>query len=697
MRQAKRTRAMAMAVAFFLLTTTTVRADEPDPGTMRVDGQVELQPNGDGTAHVVLDFSPRDYNNVKSKFPNPFQFLRDFGSARADYEIADGAACRYDDAASAVVMDITEKGSMKNRGNGVWELRIQAGPEFVNQKSGPDGRTTFYFYEHGELVESIPYKGQLQYQLPPQAGSAEWDASARLIRFQLPYTGRPGPSRLAHDLKVKDRMMTAIYKVYGLGSDFAAMWVAKSTFRNTGDGVMKDFQVRYRLEGYSDWSMWETAEEIIPGQTFVSVYYPVLDKSIAQLHSNSPANVLTEWKYTDADGKAQEGRDGRRVVLLGGHEFIFSNLTSGDSYGTFADAHNNAPFVAAWVSRDDPVIKQFAALANKKAGGIGATSDDESAVKALMACYELMVESGITYQYPPSLVDRSLSFDAQSVQNVKFPRDVLRDRSGTCIDLAILFASMTNAIGMEPYLALVPGHCFPFVKMPSGNFVAVEATGVLGGTNARSFEDMFKEGNEKLRDALRDGRIFTVDLQKLWTRGISNPELEPLPNDILAQWGIVGKAEAQQQAPATEQNPGQGAAPQPPPVQPIPVPQAPSFEGTWGSMVTEAAAGQQVTYPVLLVIEYRGNGQYVAAYRAQGTIPTAWGWLEARVDETFVGAVTNGVLVLQGTGKTRTWLCNGSVEAMLLDSASFAINGGALVGTGGNNVEGFRNLSLSRQ
>ncbi len=694
MRQTKRTRAMAMAIAFFLVTTTVARAEEPNPGSMRVDAQVELQPNGDGVAHVVFDFSARDYNNVKSKFPNPFQFLRDFGSARADYEIADGAACRYDDATSAVIMDITEKGSMKNRGNGVWELQIQAGPEFVNQKSGPDGRTTFYFYEHGAIVESIPYKGQLLYQLPAHAGSAEWDAARRVIRFQLPYTGRPGPSRLAHDLKVKDRMMTAIYKVYGLGSDFAAMWVAKSTFRNTGDGVMRDFQVRYRLEGYSDWSMWETAEEIIPGQTFVSVYYPVLDKSIAQLHSNSPANVLTEWKYTDADGKAQEGRDGRRVVLLGGHEFIFSNLTAGDSYGTFADAHNNAPFIAAWVSRDDPVIKQFAALANKKAGGIGATADDDSAMKALQACYDLMVESGITYQYPPALVDRSLSFDSQSVQNVKFPRDVLRDRSGTCIDLAILFASMTNAIGMEAYLAMVPGHCFPFVKLPSGNFAAVEATGVRGGADAATFEEMIKKGNEELRDWLRDGRLFTIDLQKLWTRGISNPELEPLPNDILVQWGILARAEADQTTPAPQPQPipDQGAAPQPPPVQP-----ASSFEGTWGSMVTEMAAGQAVTYPVLLVIEYRGNGQYVAAYRAQGQIPTAWGWLEARVDETFVGTVTNGALVLQGTGKTRTWLYNGSVEAMLLDSASFAINGGALVGTGGNNVEGFRNLSLSRQ
>ncbi len=683
---ATRFKTWVMVVAFFLLTAPFLRAEEPSPGSMRVDAQIELLPNGDGSAHVILDFSARDYNNVKTKYPNPFQFLRDFHSDRANYEIAQGAACRYDDATSAVVMDIVEKGSMRNRGNGTWELQVEPGPEFVNQKDGPDGRTTLYFYEHGELVAGIPYRGQLQYHLPAHAGNPEWDASRRTIRFQLPYTGPSGQARLTQELAVKDRMMTALYKVYGLGSDFAAMWVAKSIFRNTGDGVIRDFQVRYRLEGYSEWSMWETTEEIVPGQTLVSVYYPVLDKSIAQLHSNSPANVLVEWKYQDAQGRAQEGHDGRRVVLLGGHEFIFSNLTEGDSYGTFADEHNNAPFVAAWVSRDDAVIKQFAALANKKAGGIGATQSDENAMKALKACYDLMVESGITYQFPPSLVDHSLSFDAQSVQNVKFPRDVLRDRSGTCIDLAILFASMTNAIGMQPYLALVPGHCFPFVKMPGGGFAAVEATGVRGGPqhDAQDFDWAFKAGCEELKKWTDDGRVYLIDLQALWTRGLSNPELEPLPSDILAQWGIAAAAEGQA-------SPAPTPAPEPQPT----VTMAPSFAGTWSGQVTELCSGQSITYPVMFVLECRGNGQYVGTYSAQATVPTVYGWLQVRIDEEFTGAVADGALVLQGQRKFRTWIGTGVVEALTLDRCAFAMSGGFLVGKGGNDLEGYINLSLS--
>ncbi|MAG56224.1 MAG: hypothetical protein CMJ83_08040 [Planctomycetes bacterium] len=77
-----------------------------------------------------------------------------------------------------------------------------------------------------------------------------------------------------------------------------------------------------------------------------------------------------------------------------------------------------------------------------------------------------MLRNDFTYQHPPALTDNSVSFEPARVQNVKFPRDVIRDRSGTCIDLAILYASMANAIGLEAYLCVVPGPCFPVIKMP---------------------------------------------------------------------------------------------------------------------------------------------------------------------------------------------------------------------------------------
>lgn len=50
----------------------------------------------------------------------------------------------------------------------------------------------------------------------------------------------------------------------------------------------------------------------------------------------------------------------------------------------------------------------------------------------MKALLEMEIAHGISYQTPPS-GETHCSF----TQDVKFPRDVLRDKAGTCIDLAI--------------------------------------------------------------------------------------------------------------------------------------------------------------------------------------------------------------------------------------------------------------------
>ena len=74
--------------------------------------------------------------------------------------------------------------------------------------------------------------------------------------------------------------------------------------------------------------------------------------------------VRLEWRWEDSSGKVHEDDDSKRLTLLGVNEYVFSNLGKAES-DTWQDAFNNAPLLAAWVSRNDPVVKQFAAMANK--------------------------------------------------------------------------------------------------------------------------------------------------------------------------------------------------------------------------------------------------------------------------------------------------------------------------------------------
>lgn len=621
------------------------RAGEPEPGTMRVDGNVEFLANGDARAALVCDVDDGTYATLKRTTPNPQKLLKNVSSGRSDFELDPSSRATYDDAASAVRLDVVQLGALRNLGSGKWEFPVERDQEYVNHVTA-DGRTVFFFFGTSN-VGGMPAKGQTRYRLPAGAADPEWDAAHARIRYKLARSTGSGQPSVELAVQTKPRIMSALYKVYGLGTpDLNAQWVAKAVLKNSGTSVVTDVRARWRFTGYSEWSGWDKFPEMVPGQTAVSVYYPNLDGKIAQLTSNTPADIAIEWRYTDAEGKTHEDSDATRVVVLGRHDFVFFTAERGADAPTYAEQTPEAPLVAAFVSRDDPVVKQFAAMANKIAGGVGSTQNAESLIACMGAIYELECRNDFTYQFPAGLADRSVSFDPKLVQHIKYPRDVIRDKSGTCIDLAICYAAVANAIGMDVSLALIPGHCFPIVRW-NGRYFPVEATCIRGGvrfaTDPRrapaTFEEALKAGAQELEESMRSGQIVIVDVQEWWTRGVSGPELEPLPANVLAEWGISveGAAGAPRAAPG-----GEPAAPGPVAPGPVapPAVQAGGFEGTWTGTVPDGAGG---TLPVTLTIE-KGRPSGFAArstVRSKGADGRAYD-----VVKTYIGTDTNGSLGL---------------------------------------------------
>lgn len=582
---------------------TTSAADE----VVKLDGTVEADEVGDARLQVDLAFPAAFFAQAKAQFPDARRWLQDLVPSRANLEWSDPSAA-YVDAKHAVSLEMTWRGAVKNRGGGRWEMPLEGDTTLVRTTPEGDARPTAWFRETGTWDNGFAYTAEYAYRLPRGATRARFDAASRVLSWHLaPAPAREAP-RLALDLRVRERLMSTIYKVYGLGSDATSLfWVAKAVFRNEG-GTARNLRVRYRLGSYGDWSPWSKYPEVVRGQTVVDVLYPVLDPSIAKLRSNTPANLLVEWSYEDADGRRHDDDTARRVVILGVNEFVFGNLTAGESFGTWHEAYNNAPLLAAWVTRNDPVVKQFAAMANRLAGGVGASTDAASALQVLGACYELLLRNDFTYQHPPALLDRSVSFDPKMIQNVKLPRETLRDRSGTCIDLAILFAAMANALGLEPSLMLVPGHCFPVVRTPDGKWHGVEVTGVRGGqrTGAVAFDAVHAHGNKQIEQAMTDGRYYRIDLHDLWTKGVANPEIEDLPADILERWGI---SEA-----------GRGTGSPPPPDRSRPTGAGPAAVlGLWGGDMDPFAIDDELTLN-RLVVGVEGPASWRAGVRVEMTL-----------------------------------------------------------------------------
>ncbi len=344
--------------------------------------------------------------------------------------------------------------------------------------------------------------------------------------------GAGGESRLDIQLETKPILMSAAYKVYAK-PEFQNQWTARAIVRNRGTAPARDLKISYKIVEYCDWSNSPVYPLVIPGQTVVDQFYPILSSKVTQLTSAAPAKLMMKCVYTDASGREHTVESAARLEIRGRNEFLFTELDyARDIMENFADFHMNDPLLAAWVTKDDPVVEQFLGIAQQVAGGAGAAIGNEQALTLMKAVWLLMAHNGIAYQTPSGE-----SKNLQQLQHVKYPRDVLRNKSGTCIDLAIAYAAILHSAGLQPLLINIPGHCFPAVKLPEGGVAAVEATMLKGPGSAAAFEEALKTGTRELSE-LKPGAFTIVDVQKIREAGVTEPQLPDPPGDAMKAWGI---------------------------------------------------------------------------------------------------------------------------------------------------------------
>ncbi|RLE12282.1 hypothetical protein DRI96_04780, partial [Candidatus Aerophobetes bacterium] len=374
--------------------------------------------------------------------------------------------------------------------------------------------------------------------LPREAFNVRYNEKKGLLTYSLPRKSATGYCELDLSLQCKPRLMAATYKVYG-NPDISggSMWVAKAVFKNTGECNIRNLKVSYKLGEYSDWSIPHTYSLIVPGGYVVDLYYPVISSKVTQLLTRTPVDVQIKYSYQDEEGNKYEDISGKRIEILGINQIEFCNLTKEEITGTWAEYFSNAPLLAAWVTHLDPPVKALAGMVSRLAGGVPTKLDQESAIKFCRALYDLEVANGLAYQTPSGFL-----VEYMPGQDIKYPRDVLRDKSGTCVDLAILYASVCEAVGLETMLILIPGHCFPVIVLPGGGLLPVECTAIsgaaVGGPQGQvlSFDKAVELASKELQN-LQMGKYYSVNVEEMWQQGLVSPELPRLEADVLEKWG----------------------------------------------------------------------------------------------------------------------------------------------------------------
>ncbi len=338
-----------------------------------------------------------------------------------------------------------------------------------------------------------------------------------------------GGSKIDVKIHYRKQIISAAYKVYGRPE--LKFWVAKTVIKNVGSTPITNLEVSYYIDGYTSWSTPTKYDEIPPGGAVVDLYYPKLPKKVAEQMTPVPTTLFIKISYDKVGGR-EEIVEKRSIDILGLHDMVYSGLPPEESLPTFEDRFSNAPLLAAWVTPTDPVVREFSDLGNKLAGGAGASLSDQEALKSMEGIWNALLKIGMSYKTEPSSY-----WTGKFAQHVKFPRDTILDREGTCIDLALMYASLVSAQGLENvYIMLVPGHAFPIVRLPqSGKMIPIETTTLNGGA---SFKQAIQTAVQNWEQKYSNGPHLLVDVRTWQASGVTPPELPPLPPDILERKGI---------------------------------------------------------------------------------------------------------------------------------------------------------------
>lgn len=161
--------------------------------------------------------------------------------------------------------------------------------------------------------------------------------------------------------------------------------------------------------------------------------------------------------------------------------------------------------------------------------------DAASVKKTAEALYAAVSELGIRYSLPPT------DFESNG-EIVRSPRDILADKSGTCIEMAVLFASLLESVRLRPLVFFCRGHAFAGVRLtdsPSPKMVDTNCSSFRADVDEGDlcvFECEAGEGGMNFSEACRRAYGRLLDADSFLTGidiSLARAIIRPMPSRVL--------------------------------------------------------------------------------------------------------------------------------------------------------------------
>jgi len=339
-------------------------------------------------------------------------------------------------------------------------------------------------------------------------------------------------SRAALDINISTPpvIMSSIYKVYANEDAFEGKYTLyKMVIKNNSAVDAKNVEVQYKVSNYIDWTIAEKIPLILSGQTVVVNCYPKFPDEIAEKTTESKETVKLLVKADNI--KTIE--NSFTITVKGRNDFMY-NFLPAEEIRTAAEYYDNVPLLSCLVTPNDPVIKYFTQQIQEKIlkGEVAATKKDEAeGIRFLKGIYSATLLSHMVYS-GTSGVPENINDVNSIVQNIRMPREVVTGKTGLCIELSLLYASIMANAGMDPIIYLVPGHAYPGFKM-NDQYYAIESTaiggeGIGGSKTADEAFQMAMNNKDEFLLKLKEGdeRYSVIDIREYIKMGAVAPELK---------------------------------------------------------------------------------------------------------------------------------------------------------------------------
>lgn len=230
--------------------------------------------------------------------------------------------------------------------------------------------------------------------------------------------------------------------------------LVRVTIKNATGQLARRVRVVSYIEGYTAKAV--TTVELGIGKTAPPIcqlptFFP---KKLADIGELTLATLHV--KIDDLEAKATELHETRRVWLLARNSApIRVKQPTENEYKDMRD------YLAAFVTPHRREVLEFLSVVatriqDGRLDGYFARERDVPVIEQPQAIYRALKED-LKLAYVSSFIDFNPDNDSES-QRVRLPRQSLASRQANCLDGAVLFASLLEAISLKPALVYVPGH-----------------------------------------------------------------------------------------------------------------------------------------------------------------------------------------------------------------------------------------------